>query len=55
MVTLARVYAAIDPSSSRALPRPPTMLLREWIARWLALKVDAAPTTHAEYARILRG
>ncbi|MGX6604062.1 hypothetical protein ACWKSP_18275 [Micromonosporaceae bacterium Da 78-11] len=51
----AQVYAAIDPTASRALPRPPTVLLREWIERWLALKVDVAATTHAEYARILRG
>ncbi|MFF5085031.1 tyrosine-type recombinase/integrase [Actinoplanes sp. NPDC000266] len=55
LVTRAQVYAAIDPSSSRALPRPPTTPLRQWIERWLALKVDIAPTTHAEYARILRG
>jgi integrase len=31
------------------------MLLRDWIERWLALKVDVAATTYAEYARILRG
>ncbi|MEV4708708.1 site-specific integrase [Actinoplanes sp. NPDC049316] len=54
-VSRAQVYAAIDPSSSRTLARPPTVLLREWIDRWLALKVDVAATTHAEYARILRG
>ncbi len=54
-VSSAQVYAAIDPTASRALARPPTVLLREWIERWLALKVDVAVTTHAEYARTLRG
>ncbi|MGX6603992.1 hypothetical protein ACWKSP_17880 [Micromonosporaceae bacterium Da 78-11] len=55
LVTRAQVYAAIDPTSSQVMPRPPTMLLRDWIERWLTLKVDVAATAYAEYARILRG
>ena len=41
-VSCAQVYAAIDPTTSRALARPPTVLLNEWIERWLTLKVDVA-------------
>jgi hypothetical protein len=29
-------------------------LLRGWIEQWLALKIDVSPTTHLEYARLLR-
>src|SRR5690349_18445993 len=36
-VSSTQVYAAIDPTASRALARPPTMLLNEWIGQWLTL------------------
>jgi integrase len=32
-----------------------TPKLRDWIEQWISLKVDIAPSTHAEYARLLRG
>lgn len=35
--------------------RPSTPPLRDWIERWLAIKIDVAPATHVEYTRILRG
>lgn len=54
-VSSAQVYAAIDPAASQAAPRPPTPLLRDWIEQWLAVKVDVAASTHAEYAWLLRG
>ncbi|MFB9363038.1 tyrosine-type recombinase/integrase [Actinoplanes nipponensis] len=50
----AAVYAAIDPGSPKAQHRPQSPLLRDWIERWLALKIDVSPTTHAEYTRLLR-
>ena len=53
-VTSIEVYAAIDPRPAESAGLPPTPLLREWIERWLRLKIDVAETTHAEYARILR-
>jgi integrase len=55
LVTRAQVYAAFDPGRFQASPRPPAPLLRVWIERWLAVKVDVAPATHVEYTRILRG
>ncbi|MEV4708637.1 site-specific integrase [Actinoplanes sp. NPDC049316] len=54
-VSRAQVYEAIDPdrcTTSRGRPSP---LLRDWIERWLAVKVDVSAATHAEYAGILRG
>ncbi|MEV8509733.1 site-specific integrase [Actinoplanes sp. NPDC051475] len=52
-VASAAVYAAIDPGSPKAPRRPQTPLLRDWIKRWLTVKIDVSPTTHAEYARLL--
>jgi integrase len=53
-VDSGQVYAAIDPDCARAPARKKTPLLRDWIERWVRLKVDLSPTTHAEYARLLR-
>ncbi len=39
LMTRTQVYAAIDPTAAPALARPPTVLLREWIERWLAVKL----------------
>ncbi|MEU8820560.1 site-specific integrase [Actinoplanes sp. NPDC048796] len=50
-VTSSQVYAAFDPALVRRRRAP---LLRDWIERWLELKIDVSPATHAEYARILR-
>lgn len=47
------VYAAIDPDSPKAV-RAASPLLRDWIERWIALKIDVSPGTHYEYARLLR-
>lgn len=33
---------------------PTAPLLRDWIEEWLTLKVDVVPSTHKEYARMLR-
>ncbi|MEU4157885.1 tyrosine-type recombinase/integrase [Actinoplanes sp. NPDC026670] len=49
-----QVYTAIDPDSPRAPAQKQTPLLRDWIERWVRLKVDVRSTTHAEYARLLR-
>ncbi|WP_378078183.1 tyrosine-type recombinase/integrase [Actinoplanes sichuanensis] len=53
-VDSGQVYAAIDPDCARAPARKKTPLLRDWIERWVRLKVDLSPATHAEYARLLR-
>jgi len=48
------VYLAVDPDRLGPARRRATPLLRDWIEQWLRLKIDVAPRTHAEYARILR-
>ncbi|GIF45224.1 hypothetical protein [Actinoplanes xinjiangensis] len=53
-VNVGQVYAAIDPDSAKAPARKQTPLLRDWIKRWVKLKVDVSPATHTEYARLLR-
>ncbi|MBG0568727.1 tyrosine-type recombinase/integrase [Actinoplanes aureus] len=53
-VDSAQVYAAIDPDSARAPARRNTPLLRDWIERWVRMKIDVSSGTHAEYARMLR-
>ena len=52
-VTSAQVYAAIDPDSPGAV-RMATPLLRDWIERWIQMKIDVASGTHYEYAQLLR-
>ncbi|WP_433294181.1 tyrosine-type recombinase/integrase [Actinoplanes sp. CA-030573] len=52
-VTSGEVYAAIDPQSPKAV-RAASPLLRDWIERWIAMKIDVSPGTHYEYARLLR-
>lgn len=47
------MYAAIDPDSPKAV-RVASPLLRDWIERWIALKIDVSPGTHDEYTRLLR-
>jgi hypothetical protein len=53
-ITSAEVYLAVDPDRLQRARHTRAPLLRDWIERWLALKVDVATTTHAEYARLLR-
>jgi integrase len=48
------VYLAVDPDRLGSSGRRATPPLRDWIEQWLRLKIDVAPRTHTEYARILR-
>ncbi|BFU43897.1 tyrosine-type recombinase/integrase [Krasilnikovia sp. MM14-A1004] len=55
-ITSSEVYAALDPRlimPPSALPPSMTPTLRDWIDRWLTLKIDVAASTHAEYTRLL--
>ncbi|MBL7261593.1 site-specific integrase [Actinoplanes sp. LDG1-01] len=54
-ISSGEVYAALDPRMIIQPPPPSTTpTLRDWIERWLTLKIDVAASTHAEYARLLR-
>ncbi|NMO53445.1 site-specific integrase [Actinoplanes sp. TBRC 11911] len=47
--------AYIEETGTSAETEPTaTPLLRDWIERWITLKIDVSPGTHAEYARMLR-
>ncbi|MET3421017.1 integrase [Actinoplanes tereljensis] len=53
-ITGSEVKAALDPKMIIAPPLPSmTPTLRDWVERWLALKIDVAASTHAEYTRLL--
>jgi len=54
-ITSSEVYAALEPGLVMQPPPPSaTPTLRDWIERWLAIKIDVAASTHAEYSRLLK-
>jgi len=53
-ITSSEVYATLDPKHVTPPPVSGSQNLRDWVERWLTVKIDVAASTHAEYARLLR-